>query len=127
MTATVERDSWTLELPYRTPPLSLNDRDHWAVKAAKTKEVRDAVIVLARHARIPKCERIAVLLYYQPAVIRRRDAENLAGTLKPAVDGLVDVGVIPDDTPDYLHSATCRISTIVSRPGRLRLVIRRLA
>ena len=32
----------------------------------------------------------------------RRDQDNLVPTLKPCIDGLVDAGVIPDDTPEYV-------------------------
>ena len=31
-----------------------------------------------------------------------RDDENLVATLKPACDGLVDAGVVVDDTPQYM-------------------------
>ena len=33
-------DSWTIRLPYTTPPLTLNGRLHWATKARITREVR---------------------------------------------------------------------------------------
>lgn len=118
-------DSWTLELPYQRLPLSLNQRLHWAEKARRTKEVRDAVIVLARQARIPKCERIVVELHYRPAVRRRRDTDNPVGTLKVCIDGLVSAGVIKDDTDDYVEWQV-RFAP-PARPGRLQLVVWKLA
>ena len=95
--------TWTLRLsPDDTkPPLSLNDRSHWRKKAAITKRVRDWVCQNAWYT-VPACSAIAVELHYVPRDARRRDRDNLVATLKPCMDGLVDAGVIPDDTPEYV-------------------------
>jgi len=93
---------WTLQLPFQTQ-LSLNDRDHWAVAAKKKKPWREAAMVLARAARIPPCNRIRVELHYIPKQERRRDPDNLIACLKPLVDGLVDAGVVADDTERYVE------------------------
>ncbi len=87
-------------MPFLTQ-LSLNDRMKWPVKAKMTKPWREAAHVLARHAKIPPCKRIEVLLEYRPATNRARDALNLAATLKPIEDGIVDAGVIPDDNGKF--------------------------
>ena len=44
-----------------------------------------------------------VTLHYRPRDNRRRDADNLVPTLKALCDGLVDAGLVPDDTPNYMH------------------------
>ncbi|MFM1964922.1 MAG: phage Tortellini [Actinomycetota bacterium] len=95
-------ESWTIRLPYSTPPLTLNGRQHWATKARGVKEVRGTTATLARVLQIPACESIHVQLHYVPRDGRRRDADNLVGTLKPCIDGLVDAGVVPDDSPEYV-------------------------
>lgn len=100
--ALVRDGEWALHLPFQTQ-LSLNDRQHWAVKHKHVKEWRDAAHVLARAARIPLCSRIRVELHYVPAQERRRDPDNLVACLKPLVDGLVDAGVVPDDTERYVE------------------------
>lgn len=96
---------WSLHLPFRVVSEipSLNDRDHWAIKAKKVKAWRDAVHVLARAARIPPCSRIKVELHYVPATAQRRDPDNLVACYKPCVDGLVDAKIIPDDTEHYVE------------------------
>jgi len=86
-----------LQLPYTSPPLSLNSRDHWRTTARKKSRLRGEVLVLARAAKIPALDRCAVRLIWQPRDRRRRDGDNPFPTIKSAVDGLVDAGVLVDD------------------------------
>ena len=66
-------------------------------------EVRCDAGWVVKGARIPACARVTVGLVYVPAVRRKRDGgENYADTLKAAIDGVVDAGVVPDDTPEYV-------------------------
>lgn len=82
------------------PPLTANQRLHWRRKAALTAMVREAV---AWHARdIGQYPHVVVQLHFAPQDKRRRDPSNLVPTQKPAVDALVDAGVVPDDTPRYV-------------------------
>jgi crossover junction endodeoxyribonuclease RusA len=96
----VREGQWVIHLPFLTQ-LSLNDRMHHQVRAKAVKPWREAALVLVRHAKVPTCKRITVLLEYRPATNRRRDALNLAATLKPIEDGIVDAGVIPDDSGQF--------------------------
>jgi crossover junction endodeoxyribonuclease RusA len=60
-------------------------------------------------AKLPKgCEKVDVTLTWHPRARFRTDALNLAPMLKAATDGLVDYGLIPDDTPQYI-TEHCRI------------------
>ncbi len=93
--------SWRLELPL-AKPLSLNARQHWRVKAKAVAQLRRDAHLLAEAARVPACSRIHVQLHYVPRDARRRDRDNLVATLKPVLDGLVDAGVVPDDTDEYV-------------------------
>jgi crossover junction endodeoxyribonuclease RusA len=34
---------------------------------------------------------------------RRRDTDNAMGSLKSVYDGIVDSGLVPDDTPEYME------------------------
>lgn len=90
-------------------PLSLNDRMAWPVKARATREVRQAVAAHARALRVPRLEYVHVQLEYVPRDARRRDPDNLWATAKPAIDGLVDAGVVPDDTAVYV----CRHEPVI--------------
>jgi crossover junction endodeoxyribonuclease RusA len=60
-----------------------------------------------------------VTLHYQPGDNRRmRDPMNLTASSKPAIDGLVDAGLVPDDTDVYVHENT---PVIHYGPGDRRL------
>jgi crossover junction endodeoxyribonuclease RusA len=91
---------WHIDLPL-TAPMSLNDRQHWRTKAAATKSLRRAVMLLSRSKQIPRCERVSVELHWVPNTVRRRDGDNPAPTVKACVDGLRDAGVVDDD--DQAH------------------------
>ena len=88
-----------------TAPLNMNARDHWAVKASKVRTIRESVAWMCRASRVPASSHVWVTLYYVPKVQRRRDADNLVATLKPACDGIVDAGVVEDDTPEFMTKA----------------------
>lgn len=122
--------SWVLELPFTTP-MSLNDRMHWRVKAKRTAEWREAACWLAKAAKIPPCRRVEVRLFYTPRDSGRRDPLNLVQTLKACEDGLVDAGVMPDDSLQAGHQSVMPEITPKGseRPGgnRLWLVVTRLA
>lgn len=111
-----KQGEWSLALPFAVVSQvpNLNDRDHWAVKAAKVKQWRDAAHVLARQARIPPCRRIRVELHYLPATAQRRDPDNLVAAYKPLCDGLVDAKVVPDDTEHWVE----RVFPIIHAPQR---------
>ena len=90
----------TIRLPYTKPPLNLNDRMHWRRKAQIVKAVRSYVGGMAIYMK--PYQTVRVELHYVPRDKRRRDADNLVATLKPCLDGLVDAGVIADDSPEYV-------------------------
>lgn len=95
--------SFRLDLPWPAPPLKDNGREHWAVKARKTRELRNLACLLARSQRLPRgLERVRVDLHWQPATVRRRDVWGAVPTLKPLVDGLVDYGLVADDDIEHV-------------------------
>ena len=114
---------WTLHLPWKSPPLSLNQRMHWAVKARLTKEVRLIAKLKARH--IPDLEKCSVELVWYVNTKHRRDTINPMLTLKALVDGLVDAEVIPDDSHEYVQTQV-RIEYVPKsvRQAGLVLVVR---
>jgi crossover junction endodeoxyribonuclease RusA len=119
---------WKLNLPL-VVPLSANDppptsRGARMGRSEKVKAFRHAAFVLAQKAGIPRLERFTVVLHWQPPTNRRRDVENYFPTLKPCVDGLVDAGVAPDDTPAYYVSSTPVLHPAVKGdPGRMWLIV----
>jgi crossover junction endodeoxyribonuclease RusA len=89
----------TLTFDYPSPPITANQRHHWRKKAALTKQVRAATYLLAKNAQVPAMGRCEVRLAWYVATKHRRDADNVVPTLKAMCDGLVDAGIVPDDTP----------------------------
>lgn len=118
--------SWTFDLPI-TRPLSMNDRAHWRVKAKQTKHVRTAAATWAQALRIPPLRRVAVEVHYAPRDSRKRDAINLAPTIKATEDGIVDAGVVPDDDGRYVEPTHGVIDPPTRGTGRLYVVVRELA
>lgn len=91
------------------PPLTANQRLHHFAKARITRDLREATASLARHAGIPPLGRCEVSLTWYVKDRRRRDADNIVPTLKAMCDGLVDAGVVVDDTPDLMVKHMPRI------------------
>lgn len=117
MTAYRPPKAEVVELPVplvgEKPPLTANQRLHHMEKARRTKLVREHVAWRARQAGIGPQDYVIVQLHYQPGDHRRRDPSNLVPTQKPAVDGLVDAGVVPDDTPRYVGE----LMPVIHEPG----------
>lgn len=88
------------------------------------KEVRTVTAYLVAQAQVPTLSHISVELHYVPRDKRRRDPLNLVATLKPIEDGIVDAGVIPDDTPTYLTPVMPVIHEPNSKSPRIYFVIR---
>ena len=100
-------ETLTLELPWKKPPLSLNDRMHWRQKHNITRNMRAHIAWKLRtgvnkRAPLPTGQRLRVELHYQPRDNRRRDTDNLVASAKPLYDGIVDAGLVEDDTPAYM-------------------------
>ena len=83
-----------------SPPLTANQRLHWANRADKTKTLRTLTAYHAR--RFPELGKCRVTLTWYVKTKHRRDADNIVPTLKAMCDGLVDAGVVTDDTPDLM-------------------------
>lgn len=95
--------TWTLTIESSLPMLNLNQRMHWAKKAALTKHWRRLTYVNAMAADLPRnLGRVHVVAHVTKPTSRAYDVHNLLPTLKAAIDGLVDYGLIPDDTNAHL-------------------------
>jgi len=79
-------------------------RLHHFERARRVKEWRSDSFWSARAARIPKlpCASITITPYQVRG--RLADAGGHAPVGKAIVDGLVDAGVLTDDSPDYLDA-----------------------
>lgn len=100
--------------------INANDREHWATKARKTAGVR----TMARFATgirpaLFGLVTLTVTITYPPRS-RRRDASNLAPTVKALLDGIVDAGLLPDDNDKVVRATTYQASTQPGTTGMWR-------
>lgn len=115
--------TWTLTLPWRDMPLSLNDRRHHMAQYQLAAEVKDWTRKLAAQAGIPRLAHATVTLVWVVPDRRIRDEENPVPTLKACCDGLRDevrrgvrvLGIVPDDNPAWM---TKHMPVIEYRKGR---------
>lgn len=104
-----------IELVFLPPArlMSMNDRDHWRAKAKMTKQWRAAANCAANSAH-PGQSRLGpsiVHIVFPVRDRRRRDPHNYYPTVKAIVDGLVDAGVWPDDTPEWVTTTEPTLTT----------------
>jgi crossover junction endodeoxyribonuclease RusA len=93
---------WRLD--YETPLLSINRERtmHWAPRAAYVQQVRRDAKLLARQAKIPVLGRAKFVVYFWQKRGPLADMGNHFPTAKAFCDGLVDAGIVKDDTPDLV-------------------------
>ncbi len=99
-------------------PLSLNDRVHRNRRATQVAQWRSDTAYSVRSARVPALDRVQVVLRAWPPTARTRDEDNLVASLKPAIDGLRDARVIPDDSPEYVASSLVWLEPPTGDPQR---------
>ena len=110
---------FVFELPWEKPPLTENQRLHWRKKSALVKAIRSHVHWMT--VRVPHFDRIRVDLEWVVTTRHRRDADNIVPTLKAICDGLVDAGIVDDDTPDFMDKQMPTLTYELG--GRPRLVL----
>ena len=102
--------TYTVRLPWPKPPLSGNRvRGNPHARAKEVEQAKGEARWAIRGARLPKLAGAEITLSFRVADNRRRDADNLAPTLKVCQDALVLEEVLPDDSWVHVPSATCRI------------------
>lgn len=94
--------TYCLDFDYPSPPLTSNQRFHWAKKKDITRNVRALTEAKAQILDIPELAHANVELHWFVNTKHRRDVDNVVPTLKAMCDGLVDAGIVPDDTPEYM-------------------------
>jgi crossover junction endodeoxyribonuclease RusA len=114
---------WTLDLPYRTPPLSLNRHLHHMAEHRIRKQLQTDAVKLAHSRKLPTLlPPVHIRLHYRPPTAGRYDEDNLVATLKPLIDGLVFYGLVLDDSDKFV-SSDCKIERPAQRPGSMWLTI----
>lgn len=102
-----EMPCWTLT--YHARPMSLNVEraGNRFQRAPLVKEWRDAYRLLALDSKVPPLQWVHVEARPQYRTARSLpDTAACVGSVKAAVDGLVDAGVLPDDGPGLVRRVT---------------------
>lgn len=110
-----------LDLP-RSLWWSANNRHHWQVVRRKKAAVR----ALAKSAAMGagRFERAVLDVQVHYPTNAQADPHNVASTvLKAAVDGVVDAGVLPDDSSQHLTAVTISRGPKTSVKGIYRLTL----
>lgn len=97
---------YRVTLPWPSSALSPNARGHWAAKARHAKLARQDAWVLAMKAGLRGVgwSSARVAIEFCPPDRRKRDLDNMLASLKPSLDGIVDlIGV---DDADWSISIT---------------------
>ena len=84
--------------------LTANMRLHWAQKAERTRWLRQAAKLQARNLK--SLQKAAIYATSHGPRKHGGDIDGPAPTVKALIDGIVDAGVLPDDTPEFLTSLT---------------------
>lgn len=107
--------------------LNANERLHWAVKAKKTKHLRQVAAMTAQANRARPYGGIVRVDYLFQYPDRRRplDRDNLRPSVKALTDGLTDAGLFPDDSDEYIDGPIIRIDREPTRDPRklIRILI----
>lgn len=109
----------------RSTQLTMNMRDHWATKARLVAAIRARFKLAARHMQPVTGPVVRHVEVAHHRADRRRDAENWAPTVKAGTDGLVDAGVLPDDSNAVVVESRWRgVVDPAVRPGTVRITLR---
>jgi crossover junction endodeoxyribonuclease RusA len=113
--------TFKIEFPAGMPLLNANDRIHWSKRAHLTSDIRMLSRNLSSH--IPRLEKVKIRAIYYPPNNRRRDMSNIFLSVKAAVDGLVDSGVLKDDSDRYVRGHELLPGDHVVKNGQLVIEI----
>lgn len=106
MTPTTTARRWALR-DY-TRPVTLNGErkmSRWE-RAEFVRQTRADFAVLARAQRIPRLRAVAVTAVPHLRDHNRQDVAGCLPSVKAAIDGLRDAGVLDDDGPDHVRAVT---------------------
>ena len=102
-------------------------RAHWSLRADQAEQWRTAAKLLAldkiNREGWTMPEHAAIELVAVCATDLRRDPDNFVAACKPIIDGLVDAGVLPDDSFAVLGSLSVRQERDRSRRSGVRVTV----
>jgi len=89
-----------LEIAAPCEPLTSNQRLHHHVRAERTRNWRLRTAILAR--KLTPIQHAHVTYWLHATTKLRRDVGNFYPTIKACLDGIVDAGVLDDDSDAYV-------------------------
>lgn len=95
-------------LSYAAKPLTTNKEragNRWE-RAAHVKEWRETFTWLAKKERIPRMQWVNIIAQPFQKRGRLQDTAACNPSVKAAIDGIVDAGVLPDDTGEFVRQIT---------------------
>ena len=102
--------------------INANQRMHWSKKARYTRAIRSTTHFKAHQYRELRMTAADCVVWIHWHDRRRRDEHNYFGTLKAAIDGCVDAGLIVDDSTKYLTGPDICVGEGLSKtPGHVEL------
>lgn len=116
--------TFELKFPPGMPVLSANDRLSWRKKAQITASLRMIGRAEASSRNFPKFTCVRIKVIYYPPDNRRRDTPNVAfATSKPLIDGIVEAGLLKDDSDRIVKSLELVPGDHVVRGGQIVIKI----
>lgn len=102
--------------PGRVRSINSERSTHWSKRAKDAENWREAFYWLGKQARVKfgSVNIIAEIVQKKPLA----DCGNGLPSIKAAIDGLIDAGVLPDDSPEYVRSITM-VAPRVPQPGEV--------
>lgn len=95
---------------------------HYHARAKKVRHWREAFYELAKEADVPQLKSMRVEATPVLSDNRLQDTAACNGPVKAAVDGIVDFGVIPDDSNEWLK--WIKFYPCLVNPGKNGLILK---
>ena len=115
--------TWEIALEPGLPMMNANHRPHKMERARQTSKVRTAAQYAALRSGMPRLDRTWVIAYIHPkANYKTWDPANFYPMVKSAMDGVVDAGLLADDSHQFVSGPDMRPAPKVDKLGQLRLV-----
>ena len=81
--------NWFITISWPAQGASMNSRKHWSKQRKVKQAIKQEAAIACRH--LPqqlKADSVAVAITFYPPDNRRRDADNLLSSIKPALDAI---------------------------------------
>jgi hypothetical protein len=108
-------NTWEFVVDHLGRPTTTNraHQMHHRQVSADRKEWRNAGFVLGRAQKVTRCNAITVEAWGRyPNRRSLPDPDGIAPAVKGVLDGLVDAGVVADDSGEFVHAITYRAPVV---------------